>query len=292
MRKLEFIGTVRAKNTGFTHEMQIPGRDALYLRPDDWPERLAPGTLNIEIREFPKTFDEIGTDDGLKKLDEGKFKAALAIPQRLIGGNTVESTRDQPTKGFAQVWQADLHVIATGQEATCWMLRIIGSEDTAEIELVDHEDLRSRLRLADGAAIKVTAWEDERNKKLPSPSEQITDWCEAARDIEDDYGHEKAIGYLIGEKFLNFLEVAETDRQWDEAIPTFVGEIKSVFENWQIAQYLNTPHRLGALGHVADEETHRMFRAQLEEEERNREDARNLMLLEWAKELLLDDTEP
>ena len=30
--------------------------------------------------------------------------------------------------------------------------------------------------------------------------------CEAARDIREGFGLEKAIGYLIGEKFLNFLE--------------------------------------------------------------------------------------
>ena len=44
----------------------------------------------------------------------------------------------------------------------------------------------------------------------------------------------------------------------------------------------------GALGHSADDEAHRMLRADLEEEQ-VREDARNLMLLEWAKELLLDE---
>ena len=35
------------------------------------------------------------------------------------------------------------------------------------------------------------------------------DQCEAAEQIEADYGTEKALGYLIGEKFLNFLEAAE-----------------------------------------------------------------------------------
>ena len=35
--------------------------------------------------------------------------------------------------------------------------------------------------------------------------------CEAARRIEDDFGTDKALDYLIREKFLNFLEAAETD---------------------------------------------------------------------------------
>ncbi len=98
------------------------------------------------------------------------------------------------------------------------------------------------------------------------------------------------MGYLIGEKFLNFLEVAETNREWRQAVPTFVAEIKSIFEAWRLAEYLNTPRRLGALGHTADDKGHRMLREAMEESEKVREDARNLTLLEWAKELLLEGT--
>jgi hypothetical protein len=121
------------------------------------------------------------------------------------------------------------------------------------------------------------------------PNEFIESKCDAARNILDAFGAEKAMGYLIGEKFLNFLEVAETDGAWRQAIPAFVAEIQSIFEPSQLAEYLNTPRRLGALGHVASEETHRMLRAELDDSEKAREDARNLMLLEWAKELLLDE---
>jgi hypothetical protein len=38
MRKLEFIGTL---NGQVAHEMVIPGRNKLFLKPDDWPTRLA-----------------------------------------------------------------------------------------------------------------------------------------------------------------------------------------------------------------------------------------------------------
>ena len=93
-----------------------------------------------------------------------------------------------------------------------------------------------------------------------TPTEIIRSQADAARGILEDFGPEKAMGYLIGEKFLNFLEVAETDRQWQEAIPAFVAEIKALFEPLQLAEFLNTPRRLGALGHVASEEGHRMFR--------------------------------
>ncbi len=122
-----------------------------------------------------------------------------------------------------------------------------------------------------------------------APREVIDMQAEAAGGILEDFGLEKALGYLVGEKFLNFLEVAETNAAWRQAIPAFVARIRALFEPWQLAEYLNTPRRLGALGHVADEETHQLFRDQLDEEERVREDARNLMLLEWARELLLDE---
>ena len=32
--------------------------------------------------------------------------------------------------------------------------------------------------------------------------------CEAARGIEAEFGTQKALAYLIGEKFINFLEAA------------------------------------------------------------------------------------
>src|SRR5260370_13838695 len=111
----------------------------------------------------------------------------------------------------------------------------------------------------------------------------------AAGTTLERFGPEKALGSVSGENFGTFFGAAKGDRQWRQAIPAFVAEIKSTFEPLQIAEFLNTPRRLGALGHVASEEAHRMFREELEEEQRVREDARNLMLLEWAKELLLEE---
>ena len=37
------------------------------------------------------------------------------------------------------------------------------------------------------------------------PTEIIQSQADAARDILEDFGAKKAMGYLIGEKFLNFL---------------------------------------------------------------------------------------
>jgi hypothetical protein len=106
------------------------------------------------------------------------------------------------------------------------------------------------------------------------PTEIIRSQADAARNILGDFGPEKAMGYLIGEKFLNFLEGAETDDEWRRAIPAFVTEIKAIFKPLQLAEFLYKPRRLGALGHLASKEAHRMFREELDEEQQVREDAR------------------
>ena len=62
--------------------------------------------------------------------------------------------------------------------------------------------------------------------------------CDAARQIEAEFGTEKALDYLIGEKFLNFLEAVENDAEFRAEIPAFVAEIKSIFEPWQLAEHL------------------------------------------------------
>jgi hypothetical protein len=290
MRKLEFIGTVRSNGDGICEKITLPGRDELIVAMADWPTKLAPGTLSIQVNKdgFPESFEEIGQSVGLKKLDVAKFRAALVIPRRLIAGNPTKPDPDHPTRGFAQVWRAELRVIATGQAATCWMFRIIDFDLPLQLELVAEENLRNNLNLCDGAAVKVTVWEAESDWTPPTPDEVIANWCEATRGVEDNFGCEKALGYLIGEKFLNFLDVAETNRSWRQAIPTFVTGIKSIFEPWQLAEFLNTPRRLGALGHASTELGHLMLTAEWGEEQRLQEDAKNLILLEWAKDLLLE----
>ena len=170
----------------------------------------------------------------------------LLISPWKIAGNTIKHDSDNPTRGMGEIWRAELQVIATGQATKCWMFRRIGSEVTSEIELIGEENLRTRLNLSDGTAVKVTVWETEEKTKTKTPEEIIEEWCQAARNVEGAFGDEKAMGYLIGEKFLNFLEVAETNREWREAIPAFVAEIKAVFETWKLAEFLNTPRRLGA----------------------------------------------
>ena len=124
--------------------------------------------------------------------------------------------------------------------------------------------------------------------------------CEAARDIDDGLGRQKALDYLVGEKFLNFLEAAETDAEFREELPAFVAEIKSIFERWQLAQYLEIaretepfdpelfePRRHSVLG----EEEIEFDAEEIEEIRRDdiRQCTRDLLLVERAREWLLGD---
>ncbi len=65
------------------------------------------------------------------------------------------------------------------------------------------------------------------------------DQCEAAEGIKERFGVESALRYLIGEKFLNFLE--ESDRQpgFAEEVPNFVAEVKQMFQPLEIFELLD-----------------------------------------------------
>ena len=57
------------------------------------------------------------------------------------------------------------------------------------------------------------------------PCEIWIEQCEAAKGIEDEFGTQKALEYLVGEKFLNFLEAAESDADFRaEAVGPIPGD--------------------------------------------------------------------
>ena len=114
------------------------------------------------------------------------------------------------------------------------------------------------------------------------------DQCQAAEGIKDDFGAEKALGYLIGEKLLNFLDASTTRPEWEAEIPAFVAEIRRIFQPWEITTYLETVKRVGALGHVCTDEEFETFREAKAIDESPVTGAKQILLLEQAKELLLD----
>ena len=125
--------------------------------------------------------------------------------------------------------------------------------------------------------------------------------CEAAKGIEGEFGTQRALDYLVGEKFLDFLEAAETDSAFQAEIPAFVAEIKTVFEPWQLAQYLDTvketepfdPSLFEPRSHSLLGEEEIEFDAE-EVEDMRRDDirqcTRDLLLVERAREWLLGET--
>ena len=114
--------------------------------------------------------------------------------------------------------------------------------------------------------------------------------CKAARGIEEDFGTDKALAYLIGEKFLNFLEAAETDAEFRAEIPDFVAEIKTIFERWQLIEYLDIARRTEPFDlHIYDEDDD-PEEIEMDRQEDIRRCTNDLLLVERAKEWLLADS--
>ena len=114
--------------------------------------------------------------------------------------------------------------------------------------------------------------------------------CDAARNIEDDFGTEKALTYLIGEKFLAFLEDAETDAEFLAEIPDFVTEIKTIFERWQLIEYLKTARRTEPFDLRLYDTHDDPAEIEMDRQEDIRRCTRDLLLVERAKEWLLEDS--
>jgi hypothetical protein len=110
--------------------------------------------------------------------------------------------------------------------------------------------------------------------------------CEAARGIEDEFGTQKAAAYLIDEKFIHFLEVADSDPNFRAEIPAFVAEIKTIFERWQLAEFLETARQTEPFDpnyyDDADE-------VEAERPSELRRSAADLLLVERARDWLLEE---
>ena len=112
--------------------------------------------------------------------------------------------------------------------------------------------------------------------------------CEAARRIEDEFGTDKALAYLVGEKFLNFLEAAETHPDFRAEIPSFAAEVKTIFERWQLAEYLETTRQTEPFDPdiYEDEDPEDI---EMHRQENVRRSAQDLLLVERARGWLLED---
>ena len=110
--------------------------------------------------------------------------------------------------------------------------------------------------------------------------------CRAARGIEDEFGVPAALDYLIGEKFLNFLEAADDDAEFRAELPAFVAEIKTIFEPWQLAEYLEKARKTESFDpDIYGDDDDIVLERQLE----LRRSAADLLIVERAKEWLLGE---
>lgn len=65
---------------------------------------------------------------------------------------------------------------------------------------------------------------------------------------------DRTLGYLVGEKLLHYIHVADSDPSWDANVPKFVAEIRQIFTNAELQGYFATAARVGVAGQVCTEE--------------------------------------
>lgn len=128
---------------------------------------------------------------------------------------------------------------------------------------------------------------------MAEPHKIWIEQCDATGNIEDNFGVQPALHYLIGEKFLDFLDVAEFDEAFKAEIPAFVARLKTIFERWQLAAYLDIARESEPFDPLlyVDSDEH----SPEDIEDMRKEDiqrcARDLLLVERAREWLLEDSE-
>jgi len=111
--------------------------------------------------------------------------------------------------------------------------------------------------------------------------------CEGARGIKEEFGTAKAIGYLIGEKLVNFVGASDTHPEFAVELPNFVAEVKRIFEPHEIREYLESVRRIGAMGHVATDEEFEFMRKAGAFDENPVRGAEDVLIVERIKEMLL-----
>lgn len=112
--------------------------------------------------------------------------------------------------------------------------------------------------------------------------------CQAAQGIREDFGVEKALGYIIGEKLANFVRMAEEDLEYSKELPNFIAEIKRIFAQIEIAEYLDNVKRIGALGHVLSDEQYALFEEAKAVSDTPAQWAEDILIVERIKVLFLE----
>jgi hypothetical protein len=61
---------------------------------------------------------------------------------------------------------------------------------------------------------------------------------EAAQGIKQRYGVRDAFDYLVAEKLLNFVEAAETRREFARELPRFVSQVRLMFTPLELSNHI------------------------------------------------------
>ncbi len=146
MDELKFFGVICDGKRQFS-TLGIPGRGGLSHAPDDWPDQLYPGSLNIQLRAggYPDAFGERGLASSVESLDSELFQPSFEIPRDQLANNLLLPRQGVPRGGDAQVWRAVLHRVTDPCAAVvCWLFRRFGSSVGEQLELVSGERLKDR----------------------------------------------------------------------------------------------------------------------------------------------------
>jgi hypothetical protein len=171
------------------------------------------------------------------------------------------------------------HVIKTGGNETC-LVRVTTDEspDLADYDPATDADLyKEFLSKSEGTV-------------SPKFEKIWIEQCEAARGIEDEFGTDKALKYLVEEKFIDFLEAAEENAAFRAEIPAFVAEIKTIFEPWQLRECLENARQtepFNSADYVDEDEMDGEDIEMLRQDD-IRHCTRDLLMVERAKEWLLE----
>jgi hypothetical protein len=112
--------------------------------------------------------------------------------------------------------------------------------------------------------------------------------CNAARGLKDRCGTEKALGYLIGEKLMNFVRAADdAEPNFAGELPRFVAEVREIFSRKELRSYLDTVSRIGSLGHICSDDEQEFFRAHGAIDENPVRGADDVLVMHRIREMLL-----
>ncbi len=66
------------------------------------------------------------------------------------------------------------------------------------------------------------------------------DQCDATPNILNNFGVQPALHYLVGEKFLDFVETSEKDTDFEGELSPFAERVKGLFGQAHLCEYLKT----------------------------------------------------